>query len=382
MRNYVAIEDCGLDVCHLEGSAKTDGRGLVCLYLAKHFVLEGFDVDLFTIGPREIHPHWRRYVNVRNVGDGPFPDKARDGTPYEAVFVNDWRVEGRLGSTPIVYQPHEIEALRVHRTGQSNEEAIAAQERMFGQCQVVLVPSTDIRSYVVENLGVPARRVILAPHGIDTAVFSPGDRCSARIGIGLEPAARVALFVGRIEVRKGLHVLRDAFALLPSDVQLMIIGEAKPEWDPVDSQVLGDLRGWIRANNYGQRVRLLGAVPWFDLPQYYRAADVVVLPSLMEPYGLPTAEALACGAPVVGSDIDGFRELIRHGEDGLLCPVGAGSAYAAAVMRVLEEPQWHTPSAIRARVRRVSSLGSHRTVAAVLEHLSAAAPAAATRLSF
>lgn len=374
MPGYVAIEDCGLDACQSVGSAQTDGRALVCLYLAQELSRAGYTVDLFTPGPRKIHPYWAEHIHVRNVADSQFPDQAEDGTDYDFVLVNHWSVAGRLGNRPVVYQPHEIESLRIYRTGQQGPEALEQQRHLLRHCAAVLVPSIEIRNYVVENLSVPVQRVILAPHGIDSSLFSPGDQRSARLSLNMDPSARVVLYVGQIELRKGLGVLRAAFDQLPSDVQLVVIGDVGEHRDPQDLLIQKELVDWKQANGYGDRLHMRGAVPWFNLPEHYRAADVVVLPSLMEPYGLPTVEALASGIPVVGSDIDGFREVMRHTMDGVLCRVGDARAFAEAIEQVLEGTDWHTESAKRERAHRASAFGWHCSTSAILEALTMAVP--------
>ena len=368
--NHIAIEDVGLDVCCLEGSSETDGRGIVSLSIAAQLAQRGYEVDLFVKGPRRLHERWSRNVRLRNVGKGPFPTEAEDGTPYIVHIVNHWSVVDRLGETPVLYQAHEFERLRVERGCKVDPATLESQDATIRRSAAVMAPSQEVRQWVILHYGLERERVLLAPHGIDTNIFHPMDRRQARKKAGIPLEARTVLFVGRIEFRKGLDVLRDAFDRLDSDVALYIIGEAKGELDPNDLEVQRMLENWISSRDLHSRAHLLGALRWSELPAFYSAADVVALPSRVEPFGLPTIEALACGAPVVGSDLDGFREILRPAQDGLLVKAEDSQALANALSTVLSDPAWRTPRRIAERAARAEEFSWDRTARIVEEFLA------------
>ncbi len=145
------------------------------------------------------------------------------------------------------------------------------------------------------------------------------------------PGGRVVLWVHRLEPRKGFPVALAAFARLAADVDdvsLVVIGSG-PERGAVDL-----LPAALRA-----RIRMLGGVDDDDLPRHHAAADVFVASaSGKESFGLALVEAMAAGLPIVASDIRGYRDVVRHGVEGLLVPPGDAAALSVALRRVLTDP--------------------------------------------
>lgn len=175
--------------------------------------------------------------------------------------------------------------------------------------------------------------VVELPNGVDVERFAPtGPRLDLRERFNLSPEARVLLFVGALDRAhhfKGLDRLLLALRHLPPDVVLLVVGDGdlRPEYE-AQAQALG-----LRS-----RVAFAGAVPHDDLPLYFRGADLTVLPSLPpESFGMVLIESLACGVPVVASNIPGVRQVVDHGSDGLLAKPGAPGALAAAIAQVLAD---------------------------------------------
>ncbi len=176
---------------------------------------------------------------------------------------------------------------------------------------------------------VPRAKVVVTPYAAG-AEFSPGDRHTARERVaaayGLDD--RYVLAVGLIQPRKNLPRLLEAFALVArqhGDLGLAIAGRDGPEAQAVRQRV-ADL-------GLGDRIRFLGSVPEADLPELYRAAEMLVYPSLYEGFGLPALEAMACGTPVVASNTTSLPEVV--GEAGLLVdPLSVGEM-AQAMERVV-----------------------------------------------
>ncbi len=163
------------------------------------------------------------------------------------------------------------------------------------------------------------------PNGVDVELFR-----GARPAEGLPPGRKL-LFVNRLDPRKGFSVAVEAFAILGRDLPdlVMVVAGDGPERPAVDRLPPG-----LRA-----RVVMLGAVPHDHLPPYHAAADVFVAPALGgESFGIVLVEAMAAGLPVVASDIEGWREVVRRGEDGLLVTPNDPHAVAAAVRTVLDDP--------------------------------------------
>lgn len=195
---------------------------------------------------------------------------------------------------------------------------------------VVLAVSEDLRAKITE-LGVPAEKVHLGYCGVDAAQFCPGDRAEARGRLGLPLQGRLLLCVAALVPVKGHIHLLDACGLLRrqgEEFQLMLVGRGPLE---------GELRRKCAALGIEDTVRFVGPVPHDDLPDWYRAADLTVLPSLSE--GVPNVllESMACGVPFVASRVGGIPEIATEPLDRLV-PSGDAAALAGAISAALTSP--------------------------------------------
>jgi phosphatidylinositol alpha-mannosyltransferase len=182
----------------------------------------------------------------------------------------------------------------------------------------------------------------IVPNGVDVDLF--GKPAEPPEGL---PAGRRILWVNRLDPQKGFGVMVQAFDLLAremKDVHMLIAGEGR---DRVS------LRSLPRpARN---RVIPLGTVPHDELPRFHAAADVFCSPAVgQESFGIVLVEAMAAGVPVVATDIPGYREVVRNGEDGLLVPPNDHVALADAIRRILSEPELASALAAAGRARAQS----------------------------
>jgi D-inositol-3-phosphate glycosyltransferase len=209
---------------------------------------------------------------------------------------------------------------------------------------------------------------------VEHAFFSPGPRAGARSALGLGDHP-VLLFVGRIQPLKGVDVAVAALAALDdSDAVLVVVGGASGVDGPAEVERVHKLCADL---GVADRVRFVDPQPHHLLSTYYRAADVVLVPSRSESFGLVALEAAACGVPVVASAVGGLRTLVDHGRTGFLVEGRDPSAFAAYVAEVLDNPQLasslgaaaasrarrYTWSTSAARLRRLyADLGARRLV--------------------
>ncbi|HID64047.1 MAG TPA: glycosyltransferase family 1 protein [Anaerolineae bacterium] len=204
----------------------------------------------------------------------------------------------------------------------------AILQRFFKRLDGRIAVSEASRDYIAQYF--PGDYVII-PNGIDVTRFSdPSLAPIERFGDG----KLNILFVGRLEKRKGFRHLLAAFAQVKKavpDVRLIVAGAyEKADREPF---VLYARRHRLRD------VRFIGFVPEEDLPRYYRTCDVFCAPSIgFESFGLVLLEAMAAGRPIVASDITGYRNVMRHGEEGLLVPPGNERALATALVSLLRDP--------------------------------------------
>jgi spore coat protein SA len=249
------------------------------------------------------------------------------------------------------------------------------------QVDRVLGVSEQIASQIRERFPEEADKVGVLRHGIDTSAFPSADETRAsrgaevealrrRLGLGSGP---VVLFLGRISPEKGLHVLVEALPRLLErvpDAQVVFCGAFAGLRSPLPSRDRRELAGhppeWRAyypqqlqrlAAPYGRHVVFAGPISPVELPLVYALADVYVQPSLFEAFGLPVAEAMASGVPVIGSDAGGIPEQVDDGVTGYLFPFGDSAALAGALTRVLCDPSLGAAlgRAGRERVRRLAT---------------------------
>jgi glycosyltransferase involved in cell wall biosynthesis len=185
----------------------------------------------------------------------------------------------------------------------------------------LIAVSAAIKSALVD-LGAPSKKVTVLRNGVDTALFRPMERSAARAALGL--TRLTLLSVGLLIERKGHHRIIEAMTQLP-DFELLIVGEG-PERDRLAAQI--DRLGLTA------RVRLLGSRPHAELPALYSAADALVLASSREGWPNVLLEAMACGTPVIASNIWGNPEVVGDAEAGVLMEQNTPDGVAAATRRL------------------------------------------------
>ena len=223
----------------------------------------------------------------------------------------------RWGGAPVVATFHAYaERSRLLRA------AAPVLRRIWRRLDVRIAVSEAAKAHVHRVFPDGAVRVI--PNGVEIELFTGADPIEL-------PQGRRILFVNRLDKRKGFPVMVDAFGLLATthpDSLLVVAGDGRER---------AAIRRLPRATR--RRVLLLGNVPHHLLPPYHAACQAFCAPaSGQESFGIVLVEAMAAGLPIVASDIPGYRDVVRGGEDGLLVPPGNPGAVAAALRRVLDDP--------------------------------------------
>jgi D-inositol-3-phosphate glycosyltransferase len=278
-------------------------------------------VDLFADGVRE---------HLVAGGDGE--------TDVDALHANYWlsgvaghRLKHEL-DLPLVSTFHTLARVKAI-TGDPEP-----QRRVDAETQAILA-NCPAEAAQLQHLysADPSRIEIVAP-GVVHAFFSPGDRRGARAALAhLGPLpGPVLLFVGRIQPLKGLAVAVRALAELddPTAVLVVVGGASGPE----GRQEVERIEKLAAGLGVGERVRFAAPQPHHMLSTFYRAADVVLVPSRSESFGLVALEAAACGTPVVAAAVGGLRTLVEHGRTGFLVEGRAPAVYAAFTEQILTTP--------------------------------------------
>jgi D-inositol-3-phosphate glycosyltransferase len=243
--------------------------------------------------------------------------------------------------------PEEVEADMPHRRAEAEASIIDCSDAVLASCTVEA-------EQIASLYGADPGRIRIVPLGVDHAFFGPGHRPQARRALGLPMEGRLLLFVGRIQPLKCADAAVETLAQLnrPGDepYHLVIVGGPSGPHGEKSFQGLVDLAD---AHGVADRVHYIDPQPHELLSSYYRAADVCIVPSRSESFGLVALEAAACGTPVVASAVGGLTTLVDHGRTGFLVEDPTPARYADAVRRVFDEPlvaeRLSTASVLRAR---------------------------------
>jgi len=287
---------------------------------------------------------------------------ARDRVDADVVHSHTWYVAlaGLLVRTlfdiPLVVTLHSLEPLRPWKEEQLGAGYAVSSwaERAAVECaDRVIAVSAQMREDVLAHFSVDAERVRIIHNGVDTGAFRRTERRDALDRHGVRPP--YVLFVGRISEQKGIFHLLEATAGLPEDT-LLVLCATSPDTNELEARL-----GAAVARH--PRVRWLNAMlPREDVVQLYSHAALFVCPSVYEPFGLINLEAMACGTPVVATDVGGIREVVVHDETGWLVPPGDPAALAAAMRALLAQPE-RAAAFGRAGRRRVEAQFSWERIA-------------------
>ena len=283
------------------------------------------------------------------------------GARYGLIHAHYW-LSGRLATlfqehwrVPVLAMFHTLAALKnkVAQDAIELEQQIRVDiERRTMTTADRIVAATDIdRSHMLEAYGANPRKIVVVPGGVNLDTFQPGSKAAARQVLGLGPEPTL-LFVGRIQRLKGIDVLIRAAAALADDIRgirVVVAGgsnDGSGAGPAEETQELRRLRALVDELGLSRSVQFVGAVDQPRLPLYYQAADVTVMPSTYESFGLVAVESLACGTPVVASRVGGLATIVRDGENGALIPWRDPRLFADSIRAIL------TDDALSARLRR------------------------------
>jgi D-inositol-3-phosphate glycosyltransferase len=272
---------------------------------------------------------------------------------YDVIHSHYW-ISGKVAmpaakelGIPLVHTMHTM--ARVKNLNLAEGESPEPMIRVQGETQVVaaanaLIANTDAEAASLVSLydACPDTVHVVSP-GVDLYTFTPGEgRVAARQFVGQSQDALIVSFVGRIQPHKGPEVLIRATSELVKHTPLLrhklivnvVGGSSGANTEEVDR--LKELSTWLGIDDV---VRFSPPVPRKDLPQWYRAADLVIVPSYSESFGLVALEAQACGTPVVATAVGGLRTAVADGISGVLVDGHDPKAWSSVIVRLLQEPQ-------------------------------------------
>ncbi len=312
-----------------------------------------FRVLHVTAGPREPLPKEALPALVDEFTAAMLARVLTCGRDYDALHGNYWlsgQVAHRLKhelSLPMLATFHTLARV----TGADNEAdgagRVAGEDEIIRCADVILASTTAEAAQLHRLYGADPDRVEVLPPGVDHRLFSPGDRAAARSRLA-HAGERVMLFVGRVQPLKGLELAVECLAETDGDAVLWVVGGPSGPDGPAELA-----RAQARAADLGVagRVLFLPPVAHDRLVDYYRAADLVVVPSRSESFGLVALEAAACGTPVVAAAVGGLPAIVEDGVTGFLVEGRDPLDWATPVSLLLDDPELAAAMGSRAAAR-------------------------------
>jgi len=273
--------------------------------------------------------------------EGVLADMGRTGG-VDAIHAHYWlsgvaghRIKHAL-DRPLVTTFHTLGRVKEGLGEAESPDRARSEEEVVACSDVVCAAGPVELDHLVDLYGAPADRVRIVAPGVEHALFSPGDPEGARVALGLgsEP---VLLFVGRVQPLKGLDLAVKTLGALGGPLgraRLLVVGGPSGRQGRAE---LARVRRMVASAGLADRVRFVAPQPHHRLATYYRAADVVLVPSRSETFGLVALEAAACGTPVVAAEVGGLRTLVGHGRTGFLVADRDPLSWARRVEEILDD---------------------------------------------
>jgi D-inositol-3-phosphate glycosyltransferase len=229
---------------------------------------------------------------------------------------------------------------------------IETEKDLVQRCHHIIAPTEREKEEFIRHYGAPSGKISVVPCGVNLEQFKAIDKAQARqyLGFGND---KIILFVGRIDPLKGIDKLIKALPYLRNiqGLRLLVIGGGEHSQHEIEQ--LRKLAYNLKIEN---SITFLDLVNHDQLPYFYSGADVSVVPSYYESFGLVALESLACGTPVVATDVGDFRDIIREGETGYVVRDNVPHLLADKIALLLSRPSTDKESAqfIRSTVSKFS----------------------------
>lgn len=377
------------------GAADTGGQVVYVLELAKKLAQLGFEVDIWT---RRFEDQPEIDVINERVRVIRVPCGGRNfiGKEYLVKHLGEWAEHAlrfikkhelkyqffnshywdaghatqRLAEAldvPHVHTPHSLglwkkqlmekdfpDAANTFDTKYNFTQRINEETLLFSGCEQVIATTPDQLDMIVKDYGAPAANVSMIPPGYDDNRFFPvsaSSRNAIRQRLGFE--GKVVLAIGRLARNKGYDLLIDAFSVvatrMPDAVLHLAVGGS--EMNPNEQTILAELKALAAKYALTDRVKFSGFVADAELADYYRAADVFVLSSRYEPFGMTAIEAMACGTPTVITTHGGLFRAVTFGRHALYADTFDKEDLGISIVKILRHPKL---------AHRLSRMGAHK----------------------
>jgi phosphoheptose isomerase len=338
------------------GGADTGGQNIAVAELAQHLAALGYEIDVFTRWDDRRVPkiiNWRSGIRVIHVEAGPvaFIPKEKllphmpaftedmlrfveaENNPYKLIHAHFFMsalvaadIKRKL-RIPFIVTFHDLAKVRRIHQGKNDwfpEEGFAIEERIIAEADQIVALCPQEHDDLVDLYQADPEKITVIPNGFRPDEIYPLDKLFARMALKLDPKEKVILQVGRMVPRKGVDNVIKALGYMRREhnfkARLLIVGGESDEPDPKMTPEIGRLQKIAEAEGGSDLVTFAGRRPRAMLHYYYSAADVFTTTPWYEPFGNTPLESMACGTPVIGSNVGGIKSTVMDGKTGFLVP--------------------------------------------------------------
>lgn len=356
------------------GGIDSGGQNVYVGQLANHLSVRGYEIDIFTRRDNQSLPDIVQYINgvrVIHINAGPpqyvrkenllpfMPEFATNllsifnslAVSYDLIHANFW-TSGvvalhikKILNIPYVITFHALGRVRVLHQPYDDEFPIERplfEEKIIANAATVIAECPQDKNDILHLYNAQAENIETVPCGFDHAEFWPMDKVYARNALGLNSDERIILQLGRIVPRKGIDtVIRGLAKLIKKhriEARLIIVGGDSDYADVEKTPEIGRLQEIAEEEGVSQQVVFTGRCNRRMLRFYYAAADVFVTTPWYEPFGITPVEAMACGRPIIGSNVGGIKTTVINGVTGFLVSPNDPCALAQRLAYLYSHP--------------------------------------------
>lgn len=379
------------------GGVDSGGQNVYVAELAKQIMALGYEVDIFTRKDNERLPeivHWLPGIRIIHVQAGPMETIPKESmldhmeafTAYMLAFIKKENITyglihanffmsalvadnlKRKLNIPYVVTFHALGYVRrIHQREMDKFplERLGIEEKVMRNADRIIAECPQDKEDMISYYAASPDKITIIPCGFNPHEFYPVDKLLARMVLNLETEEKIILQLGRMVPRKGVeNVIRSLSCLKDKDhaVRLIIVGGAYDKPDPFLEPEIARLQRIAEEENVSAKVTFAGRKNRDMLKYFYSAADLFITTPLYEPFGITPLEAMACGVPVIGSNVGGIKYSVLDGKTGFLVPPNDPEQLAAKIDLLLTDVKRITEMKKKA-LRRVNSLFTWNRVA-------------------
>lgn len=385
------------------GGTDSGGQNVYVDKLSKELVKLGYTVDIFTRWDnRKLPPivDCQNGIRVIHIKAGPVKFiKKEDMLPYMHEFTQNMmgfmkeseitydlihahffmsgfvaaEIKKKLG-IPFVITFHALGKIRQLYQGENDEfpkDRISIEKRIIKEADQIIAECPQDREDLIYHYKANQDKITLIPCGFDPYEFYPIDTMLARMTLGFSKNEKIILQLGRMVPRKGVdNVILGLAHLIKQRIsaRLVIVGGATEEADPKATPEIGRLMEIAKQHNILESITFAGRKNRDMLKYYYSAADVFVSTPWYEPFGITPLEAMACGTPVIGSQVGGIKFSVIHGKTGFLVPPKEPIALSNRLKELFENKKLYELMQ-KNSIQRVNAFFTWRTIAKSMSNM-------------